>query len=318
MSHGIKRQLTAPYSPQQNDVVERRNWTIMSLVRSMLKEKQLPHELWGEAVSTVVYLLNRSSTHSLQGLTPYVIWTSRRPTIAHLRVFGSLVHVKCTKMPQKKLKDRSTPMVFIGYEVGSTAYRCFDPINGSVHVSRDVVFEEDGKWNWERKGKHVTDLTFFPIISSNQEEGYQNYFEEEEEDSEVQLLEPTSVTPSESEQSEPTRVKTIAQLYEETSPIPSPIDECMVSTDEPMNYEEASREEAWKKALIEEMQAIDRSNTWELVPPPIRCKTIGLKWIFKLKRNLDGDVVRYKARLVVKGYSQKHGIDYDEVFSPVV
>ena len=100
--------------------------------------------------------------------------------------------------------------------------------------------------------------------------------------------------------------------------MPPPIDECMVSTDEPMNYGEASREETWKKSMIEEMQAIDRSNTWELVPPPIGCKSIGLKWIFKLKRNSEGDVVRYKARLVVKVYSQKHGIDYDEVFAPVV
>ena len=175
-----------------------------------------------EAVSTVVYLLNRSSIHSLQGLTPYEIWTGRKPSIAHLRVFGSLVHVKCTKMPQKKLEDRSTPMVFIGYEVGSKAYYCFDPINGSVHVSRDVVFEEDGQWNWQRKGEHVPDLTFFPMISLHQEEGYQSYSEEEEEDNEVQLPEPTSVTPSESEQSEPTRVKIIAKLYEETSPIPPP------------------------------------------------------------------------------------------------
>ena len=71
--HGIKRQLTAPYSPQRNGVVERKNRTIMSIVRSMLKDKQFPCELWGEAVSTVVYLLNRSSTHSLQGLTPYEI-----------------------------------------------------------------------------------------------------------------------------------------------------------------------------------------------------------------------------------------------------
>ena len=64
----------------------------------------------------------------------------------------------------------------------------------------------------EKKGEHVTDLTFFPMISSNQEEGYQSYFEEEEEDSEVQLPEPTSVTPSKYEQSDPTRLKTIAQL----------------------------------------------------------------------------------------------------------
>ena len=114
----------------------------------MLKEKQLPHELWGEAVSTVVYLPNRSSTHSLQGLTPYEILIGHKPSITLLRVFGSLVHVKCTKMPQKKLEDCSTHMVFMGYEVGSKAYRYFDLINGSVHVSRDVVFEEDGQWNW--------------------------------------------------------------------------------------------------------------------------------------------------------------------------
>ena len=58
----------------------------------MLKEKNLPRELWGEVENTVVYLLNRSLTRSLQGLTP-------------LQVFGSIVHVKCTKAPQKKLED---------------------------------------------------------------------------------------------------------------------------------------------------------------------------------------------------------------------
>ena len=98
-SQGIKRQLTMPYLPQQNGVVERRNRTILSLVCSMLKEKSLPWELWGEAVNTVVYLLNRSSTRSLSGSTPYEAWTSRKPSISHLRVFGSVVHVKCTKTP---------------------------------------------------------------------------------------------------------------------------------------------------------------------------------------------------------------------------
>ena len=56
--NGIKRQLTAPYSPQQNGVVERKNRTIMSCFRSMLKEKNLPLELWAEAVNTCVYVLN--------------------------------------------------------------------------------------------------------------------------------------------------------------------------------------------------------------------------------------------------------------------
>lgn len=119
VTQGIKRHLTAPYSPQQNGIVERKNRTLMGMVRSMLKEKDLPKELWGEAVSTSIYLLNCSPTKSLQGVTPYEKWTERRPSVDHLRVFGSLAHVRITRGNQKKLEDRSHPMIFIGYEVGT-------------------------------------------------------------------------------------------------------------------------------------------------------------------------------------------------------
>ena len=128
----------------------------------MLKEKNLPWELWGEAVSTAIYLLNRASTRSLQGFTPYEAWTGRKPSIEHLRVFGSFVHVKCTKASQKKLEDRSTPMVFIGYEIGTKAYSCFDPVNASLHINRDVVFEEGAKWDWSNQEGSVMTLTFMP------------------------------------------------------------------------------------------------------------------------------------------------------------
>ena len=117
---GIKKQLTAPYTPQQNGVVERKNKTIMGLVRSMLKEKELPLELWGEAVSTCVYVLNRSSTKGVKGKTPYEKWNKRKPNVSHLRIFGSLVFVKTTGR-LSKLEDRSKCMVFLGYEAGSKA-----------------------------------------------------------------------------------------------------------------------------------------------------------------------------------------------------
>lgn len=63
--------------------------------------------------------------------------------------------------------------------------------------------------------------------------------------------------------------------------------------------------------------SIEKNNTWDLVELPEGVKPIGLKWIFKIKRNADGTICKYKARLVVKGYVQKHGVDYDEVFAPV-
>ena len=79
---GIKKQLTAPYTPQQNGVVERKNKTIMGLVRSMLKDKELPLELWGEAVSTFVYVLKRSSTKGVKGKTPYEKWNKRKSSVS--------------------------------------------------------------------------------------------------------------------------------------------------------------------------------------------------------------------------------------------
>ena len=88
--------------------------------------------------------------------------------------------------------------------------------------------------------------------------------------------------------------------------------------EEPSTYAEAAREEVWNRAMKEEMEAIDRNQTWELVAPPPNCKPIGLKWRFKIKKSEKGEILRYKERLVVKGYSQRQGIDVDEAFVLVV
>jgi hypothetical protein len=145
---GIKRHLTAPYSPQQNGVVERRNQSVLAMARSMMKAKAVPARLWGEAVMTAVFLLNRASTRSLVGRTPYEAWHGERPAVHFLRVFDCVAHVKITKPNAGKLDDRSTKMVMIGYEAGSKAYRVYDPVANRVHVTRDVVFEEGATWGW--------------------------------------------------------------------------------------------------------------------------------------------------------------------------
>ena len=96
------------------------------------------------------------------------------------------------------------------------------------------------------------------------------------------------------------------------------VEEYLISFEEPSTYAEAACEEVWNRAMKEEMEAIDRNQTWEVVAPPPNCRPIGLKWLFKLKKSAKREILRHKARLVVKGYSQPQGIDFDEVFAPVV
>ena len=110
----------------------------------------------------------------------------------------------------------------------------------------------------------------------------------------------------------------MSDLYSETSPITQNEEAHVISGEEPLSYTEAASEEVWKRAMREEMLAIDRNDIWELVTPPPNRRPIGLKWIFKLKKNQQGEVIKHQAWLVVKGCSQRKGLDYDEIYAPVV
>jgi hypothetical protein len=121
---------------------------VVGMARSLLKSMGVPNKLWGQAVTTAVYLLNRAPTKSVRGMTPYEAWHGRKPSVQHLRTSGCVAHVKKVGPGQTKLADISKQMVFIGNEAGSKAYRVFDPDCGKLVVTRDVVFEEDRSWDW--------------------------------------------------------------------------------------------------------------------------------------------------------------------------
>merc|ERR1712062_467954 len=90
---------------------------------------------------------------------------------------------------------------------------------------------------------------------------------------------------------------------------------------EPQNFEEAmecDESMMWKQAADNEIDSLLKNETWTLTDLPAGKTTVGCKWAWKRKRNKDGIVDRYKARLVLQGYTQKEGVDYREVFSPVV
>lgn len=85
---GIKHHTTTPYTPQQNGVVERRNQTVVEMAGCIMKSKSVPAQLWGEAVTTAVYILNRSPAKSLEGVTPYEAWYGKKPIVKHLKYLG--------------------------------------------------------------------------------------------------------------------------------------------------------------------------------------------------------------------------------------
>jgi hypothetical protein len=153
IEHGVCRQLITPYTSQQNSMVECRNQTVVGTARSMIKAKGLPGWLWGEAVATTVYFLSHSPTKSVNGMMSFEAWFGKKPGVQHLRTFGCIVHVKNTSLNLKKLDKRSRPMVFIGYEPGSKAYRAYDPVARHVLVTRDVVFDEQAQWDWAQGGE---------------------------------------------------------------------------------------------------------------------------------------------------------------------
>ena len=92
---------------------------------------------------------------------------------------------------------------------------------------------------------------------------------------------------------------------------------CNVVVLEPAGFEEAIEDEKWQAAMQDELNMIEKNNTWELVDRPSHKKPIGVKGVYKTKLNLDGSINKYKARLVVKGYEQMFGVDFSKTFAPI-
>ena len=342
---GIKRHLTAPYTPQQNGVVERRNRTLMEMARSLLKHMHMPNYLWGEAIRHATYLINRIATRSLQNQTPYEVLRGRVPNISHLRVFGCIGYAKVDKVHLKKLDDRTRVLVHLGTEPGSKAYRLLDAETRKIVVNRDVVFDETKGLNWKKHDAEVESYNDFVITigefgnhgvreeksdvdpkqGSDTLEDKATNAENDDEDNEDENTEPNSsesieegeqenrtLRRSERQTSKPKYLEDYVLLAEEEGEI---LLICL--NDEPKSFEEARELKEWIDACKDEIQSIEKNEVWKLVDLPSGAKSIGLRWIFKIKRNSDGSINKYKARLVAKGYVQQHGIDFDEVFAPV-
>ncbi|RVW79987.1 Retrovirus-related Pol polyprotein from transposon TNT 1-94 [Vitis vinifera] len=109
---GIRRELTAAYTPQQNGVSERKNRIILNMVRSLLARDKIPKSFWPEAVNWSIHVLNRSLTFSVQNMTPEEAWSGRKPTVDHFKIFGCIAYAHVPDEKRKKLDDKGEKCVF--------------------------------------------------------------------------------------------------------------------------------------------------------------------------------------------------------------
>jgi hypothetical protein len=139
--------IVAQYStlgePQQNGVAERRNRTLMNMVRSMMSYSNLPLSLWMEALKTAIHILNRVPSKSVPK-TPYELWAGRVPSLKHLHVWESPAETKVFNPNIGKLESKTLSCHFIGYPEKSKGFCFYYPDRYTKFVEiRHVVFLED-------------------------------------------------------------------------------------------------------------------------------------------------------------------------------
>ncbi|KAJ9557532.1 hypothetical protein OSB04_012146 [Centaurea solstitialis] len=277
---GIVSQLTPPYTPQMNGVSEKRNRTLLDMVRSMMCRSTLPVSFWGYALETATNILNKVPTKSVEK-TPYEIWTGKKPKLSFLKIWGCQVYVKRTT--SEKLKPKSDKCIFVGYPKNSLGYYFYYPSENKVFVARNGEFLEEKFLNSENTRNDV-DLQIV------------------EEDIVLPIVEP--VTQQDNVETQPETAEEVqTQDLRRSTRIRQEPDRYLgflVSQDggdlnEPTSYGVAvsgSEFEQWQEAMKAEMQSM----------------AVGRKWVFKKKTDMDGNVHTFKARLVAKGFTQTHEI----------
>lgn len=338
-SDGTIHQSSCTDTPQQNGIAERKHRHLVETARSFLLSADVPSVFWGEALLTAAHVINRIPTSHNSGLSPFEKLHGHAPDYSSLRVFGCTCFVLRPHVERNKLSPRSALCVFLGYGIGQKGYRCFDPVSQKLYVSRHVVFLEH--------------IPFFSIPASSHHMTHSDliridpfHLDEEEDPPIVPITSTDNSTTSDilvpetsTSHSPPTAAPQLAPEIADPPPrqstrprkstkqvdfIYSSYSTSFASfvasvhrLSEPSSYREAIRDPLWQDAMAEELTALHQTHTWDLVPLPPGKRTIGCRWVYKIKTKSDGSIERNKARLVARGYSQEYGLDYEETFAPV-
>jgi transposase InsO family protein len=321
---GITFTYSTPASQQQNGTSERLNLTLLNKAHAMMGGSELSKKYWPEAVIHANYLRNRSPVNSLK-TTPFEAATGRIPDLSHIRVFGCKVWYRQGSQAKFKtlVDDKAIPGTFLGFE-GSHIIRILND-QGRIVRATAAHFQElrtgppgGAKRQCLERLDHDDEFDL-PIRTA--------WFSDPDD---AQTLETSripipTISPREHEPRKPYNLRSqgIAALAHLSNAKVFALMADMMPEEpyEPKSWKDAmshNGREKWLQAANDEMDSLISNGTWSLVDPPANRNVLKGRWVFKYKRGPSGDVVRYKARWVVKGYEQQEGIDYHETFASVV
>nr|GEU80042.1 copia protein [Tanacetum cinerariifolium] len=263
-------------TPQQNDVVERQNRTLVEAARTMLIFSKAPMFLWAEAVAIACYTQNRSLIHTRHNKTPYELVHNKKPDLTFLRVFGALSYPTNDSEDLGKPQPTADIGIFVGYAPSRNGLAPSFLMHGQI--SSGLV------------PNLVPAAPCVPPTNKDLEILFQPMFDEYLEPPRVDR--PVSPAPA----------------------VPVPVNSAGTPSSTAIDQDPPSPSHSPSSSAL---QSPCLHQVWELVPQPDCVMIIALKWIYKVKLDEYGDVLKNKARLVAKGYRQEEGIDFEESFTPV-
>lgn len=336
-SLGIIHQTSCVYTPQQNGIVECKHKHLLAIARSLLFQAHLPQKFWGESILTATYLINRMPTPILDWKTPFEMLHNSPPDYSRLKVFGSLCYVTNTSPHKDKFSPRAHKCLFLGYAVGHKAYKAYDLHTHKIYITRDIIFCEHlfpfasaSASSSSLSAQHTLPLVHFdtPFDYSGTSSSIPTPAASSSPTATSSI--PTAIEPS-SESSTPPPISDSSVIVPRVSTRPKNPPPwlndyyCNVSINnhsisnfspayiafasnlskiqEPYTYKQAVKDPKWVSAMNLELTALETNNTWELTSLLAGKKTVGSKWVYRIKYHDDGSIDRYKARLVAKGYT---------------
>jgi FtsZ-interacting cell division protein YlmF len=267
--HGIKREYTIPRTPKQNGVVERKNRIVQQMARSMMNEKNIGQTYWVEEIHTTVHILNKAHHRPHSDKTLYELWYGRPASIKHFKVFGSKCYIKSNNENLGNYDDRADERIFLGYATNSKGYRFFNKILHKLVDCIDLKVDEGVSVREVRNIESTTEET-----DETEDEQVQESDEEEtprqEESGQQSTSNPSSIITQknhleshiigEKEKGVQTRRRIIKDIEQSHM--------AFISMVEPKNFNEANKDVNWLKQMNEELDQIEKNDTWELIPRP--------------------------------------------------